>query len=545
MHPRASTRELLGTVSANRELRRVGLAFAGFNAHEWAVWVALLVYAYERGGAAMASLAAVAQLVPAGLFAPFAARFADRGAPARVLFAGYLAQAATLAVTAVALFAGVAPIAVFALAGLAASATTITRPAQAALVPALVRVPEELTAANVVLGWIESVSVFVAPAVAGALLAVSVPATVFAAMGALALVSAALVARVHGPVAAASGAQEHAFAELNAGMRVVAGDPQARLLVGALSMQFVLIGALDVLFVVLAIDVLGLGGSGAGYLNAAFGAGGVLGIALTVRLIGRARLMPALVAASLAWSGALLALGLWQAAGAAFVLLAAAGAARHVLDVAARTLLQRSAPPGVLARVFGVLEMLDAVGLAIGALLVPALVATLGPAAAVAGLAVLPPLLLALAGRRLRDVDRHADVPVVEIALLRSIDIFAPLGAEQVEALARGLTPVTVQDGECVLREGQPGERYYVIASGELEISRAGRAIARRGRGSGVGEISLLARVPCVATVTAVGRARLYAIEPDAFLAAVSGHAGSAAVARRLVRERLQPSAST
>ena len=164
----------------------------------------------------------------------------------------------------------------------------------------------------------------------------------------------------------------------------------------------------------------------------------------------------------------------------------------------------------------------------------------LGPAAAVAGLAVLPPLLLALSWRGLRAVDAQADVPVVQIALLRSNDLFAPLGAAAVEALARGLAPITVQDGECVIREGQPGERYYVIASGELEISRAGRAIARRGRGGGVGEISLLACVPCVATVTAVGRARLYAIEPDTFLAAVSGHASSAAVARRLVRERLQ-----
>jgi MFS family permease len=543
---RVRIRGLLGTASANRDLRRTGLAFACFNAAEWAVWIALLVYAYRQGGAAAASLAAVVQLVPAGLFAPFAARLADRGAPARVLVAGYLAQSLTMAVTALALVGGAPTAVVFTLAGLAASATTITRPAQAALVPALVRSPDELTAANVVLGWMESLSLFGAPAVAGVLLAVSEPAAVFAVMSALTVAAAALVAGVRGgPPAVAGEDRRSAYGDHLAGLRVVVRDPQARLLVGTLSMQFVLIGALDVLFVVLAIDALHLGGSGAGYLNAAFGAGGVIGIVVTVRLVGRARLAPALVAASLGWSLALLVLGLWPTALGAFALLAAAGTAKAVLDVAARTLLQRSAPPGVLARVFGVLETLDAIGLALGAAIAPLLVAALGPGAAVAGLAALPPLVLALTWRRLRAADDHADVPLVEIALLRSHPLFAALEAPALEELARGLEPLAVRAGECVIREGQTGQRYYVVADGELEISRSGVAIDRVGRGDGVGEVSLLAHVPCVATVTALTNTRLYAIGPQTFVEVVTGHATSAGIARRLVSERLQPPART
>ena len=550
MRQRAGIRDVLRAMFANPDLRRTGLAYAGFNAAEWGVWIALLVYAYGHGGATAASVAAVVQLVPAGLFAPFAARFADRGAPARVLAAGYLAQAATMAATAGALLAGAPPAIVFVLAGLAASATTITRPAQAALVPALVRGLDELTSANVVLGWTESVSLLVAPAVAGALLAVSEPAAVFAVMAALVLASAVLVVRVRGPVPAPDGDgdteeegeedRRAALGELLAGLRVVARDPQARLLVGVLAMQFVLIGALDVLFVVLAIEVLDLGGSGAGYLNAAFGAGGVIGIALTIRLIGRARLAPALVTASLGWSLALLVLGLWQTAIGAFALLAAAGAGRIVLDVAARTLLQRSAPAGVLARVFGVLETLDAIGLALGSVLASLLVAALGPGAAVAGLAPLLPVLLVVAGRRLRTLDAHADVPLVEIALLRSHAFFAALRGPVLERLARELTPVTLRAGECVIREGQPGERYYVVGDGRLEVSRGAVPIASVGRGEGVGEISLLAGVPCTATVTALTDVQLYAIEPQPFIDVVSGHAASARVAQRLVRERLQ-----
>lgn len=547
MHRRAGIANVLRLVFGNPDLRRIGLAYAGFNAAEWAVWIAVLVYAYDHGGAQTAAIAAVVQLVPSGLVAPFAARFADRGSPARVLAGGYLAQAATMGLTALALFAGAPLAAVFVLAALAASATTITRPAHAVLVPALVGGLDELTSVNVVLGWIESISLLAAPAIAGVLLAVSVPGTVFAVMAAVALAAAALVARVAGPAKeapGAGGAGDAALADALAGAKTVRDNAQARLLVGILGVQFVVIGALDVLFVVLAIDVLALGDAGAGYLGAAFGAGGVIGIAVTVRLIGRARLAPALVVASLVWSLALLALGLWQATLGAFALLAVAGAGRAVLDIATRTLLQRSAPTHVLAGVFGVLETLDAVGLALGAILAPLLVSVLGPGTAVAGLAVLLPLMLLLVAPRLATLDAHAAVPVIEISLLRSHGLFAALGAPVLERLARELTAITLRPGERIIREGQAGERYYVVADGRLEVTRSGVRVATVGRGDGVGEISLLARVPCTATVTALTGAQLFAIQAQAFIEAVSAHPASAGAAERLVRERLQ-SAST
>ena len=547
MRQRGGIGNVLRLVFGNPQLRRIGLAYAAFSAAEWGVWIALLVYAYDHGGAPAASLAAVVQLIPSGLFAPFAARLADRGAPARVLTGGYLAQAATMSVTAFALFAGASPAVVFALAALAASATTITRPAHAVLVPALVRGLDELTSVNVVLGWIESMSLLAAPAVTGVLLEISVPGAVFAVMAALSVVAASLVARVHGPPAAGGGGEHRdaALGDLLAGLRAVQRDAQARLLVGVLGVQFVLIGALDVLLVVLAIDVLDLGDPGAGYLNAAFGAGGVIGIAVTVRLIGRARLAPALVAASLTWSVALLALGLWQTAIGAFALLCVAGAGRAVLDIATRTLLQRSAPTHVLAGVFGVLETLDAIGLALGAVLAGLLVAALGPGAAIAGLAVLLPLMLAVAGPRLRTVDARADVPVIEISLLRSHPLFAALRAPVLERLGRELTAIVLRPGECIIREGQVGEFYYVVADGRLEVSRAAVPIASVGRGDGVGEISLLRGIPCTATVTALTDVQLFAIKPQPFIDAVSGHPASAGVAERLVRERLQSSPRT
>ncbi|HSL66213.1 MAG TPA: cyclic nucleotide-binding domain-containing protein, partial [Gaiellaceae bacterium] len=477
---------VLRSVFGNADLRRVELAFAGFNAAEWAVWIAMLVYAYEQGGAMEAGLVALAQLAPAALFGPFASVLADRRRPAGVLVAGYVAQATAMGATAGVLVAEGPPLLAYACAAVAATAVTVTRPTQATLVPALARSPEELTAANVVSGWIESLSMLAAPALAGVLLAVASPGAVFAAMAAVAAASALLVVPVHGP--AAAGAAGAPAQEALAGFRLVARDRDARTLVALLGGQFVVIGALDVLFVVLAVDTLALGAPWAGYLNAAFGAGGALGIVATVALVGRRRLAPPLALGLAVWSVAFAALALRATALAAIVLLAAAGAGRSLLDIAGRTLLQRTCRTDVLSRVFGVLEGLSMAGLAAGSLLAPLLVAAGGARGALLVLALLLPLVLVVVGRRLLELDGRADVPVVEIGLLRSLPVFAPLGAPELEAVARRLVAVEAAAGEAVVTQGEAGERFYVVADGSLDVGD----LRTLERGDCFGEIALL-----------------------------------------------------
>jgi MFS family permease len=529
------------SVFANPQLRRIEFAFAGFNAAEWGVWIAMLVYAYRHGGTLAAGLVALAQLAPSGLLAPFTATLADRRPPARVLALGYAAQAATLGATALALALSGPPVLAYALAACATIAVTVTRPTQAVIVPSLVREVDELTAVNVVSGWIESLSVFVAPVVTGALIAVSGPAAVFAVMAAVMAGATVLVADLSGPAPAAE--TESSLSQALSVVREVRRDRAARLLIFLLGAQCVIIGALDVLFVVLAIRVLGLGGAGAGYLNAAFGAGGVIGILVTVRLVGRPALGPPLMAAALVSAVAFLALGLWPTVIGAFALLALAGSARTLLDVALRTLLQRTVSSDVLARVFGLLEVLDSAGLAVGSLLAPALVALLGARSAIAGLAVIFPALLLITGRQLRGIDDHADVPVVEVALLRSLPLFAALGAPMLEGLARGSRMIELAAGACAIREGEIGDCYYAIVDGTLEVTQDSELIRVVGRGEGIGEIALLAGVRRTATVIARTPARLLVIDSERFIEVVTQHPASARLGDELVRERLPASA--
>ena len=303
---------------------------------------------------------------------------------------------------------------------------------------------------------------------------------------------------------------------------------------------------LDVLYVVLAIDTLGMGQGGAGYLNAAFGAGGAFGIAVTASLVGRARLMPAVVTALAVWAVAFAVMTVWSAAAGALLLLAVAGAAGSLFDLAGRTLLQRTAPADVLARVFGILEALIMAGTAAGALLAPVLVHLGGATTAIVGVGAILPLLALLGGKRLLALDASAHVPVVEIGLLRPLRLFAALPPPEIEGLARSLEPVAVPAGAEVTVQGDEGDRYYAIAEGAFEVLVDGVRVNSLARGEGFGEIALLHKVSGTATVRALTPANLYALEMDVFLEVLTGHPATLTTAERVSEEHLsRPDAAT
>lgn len=516
----------LRAVAGNATLLRVVGAYALFIVSEYSVWVAMLVYAYGRGGSVIAGAVALAQLLPAALLAPVFAALAERRSPAVLLAGGYLVQAAAMGGAAAAIAMHV-PAGAYAAAITAATAVTTTRPAQSTLIPGLAATPNQLTAANVIVGWAEAGGLAVAGSLTGVLISSAGIASVFAVCAALTFIAVLFVARIRVPsLAAPEDRAPQLMAGLTASMGLALRQPRLRLLVALLTAQATVIGALDLLFVILAITILGRGQAWAGYLNSAFGLGAILAGLVGVLLVGR-RLGPAILAAALVLSGAIAVLAGGLGAGWTVALLIAAGAGQAVLGVASRSLLQRSVPAELLGRIFGLLEALTMGGLALGAVLVPVLMHLGGSLLALLGVAAVLPAAGIVGGRGLFRLDASASVPVVQIALLRSMPLFGELPAPALEGLAAALMPVEVPAGAVLIRQGVQGDTYYAIAAGDFDVVQDGRVLRRCSRGEGAGEIALLRAVPRTASVVARTDALVYELGRESFLTAVLGHAGT------------------
>ncbi|HEX4254303.1 MAG TPA: MFS transporter [Streptosporangiaceae bacterium] len=535
-------RRAFRSLAGNRALVRVLAAYVMFGLTEAAVWIAMLVYAYGRGGATTAGLVAVAQLVPAAIVAPLAAGLADRRSPVLLLVGGYLAQTVGMAGTALAIWAH-APLAAYGAAVVAATAVVATRPAQSALIPSVATTADQLTAANVVVGWLDAAGLAAAGLLTGVLISLAGVGSVFAVCAGLGLVSVLLTAgltgpALRGPAPAAEPDPDAVTAEVGAGLRLAVSQPRLRLMLALLTADAVVVGALDLLFVILAIAVLKRPPGWTGYLNFGFGVGAVLAATASAVLVGR-RLSRPIMAAALTFSAALAVVAFGPGTAGTVALLAVAGASHALLNVAVRTLLQRSVPPQLIGRIFGVLEGLVMAGLAVGALLVPALAHLGGSRLAVLGVAAVLPLAAVAGGRAVFRLDSGTAVPVVEIALLRSLPLFAELPAPALEGLAAALEPRPLAAGEVLIRQGDPGDAYYAIAAGELDAVQDGRPLGRFGRGEGVGEIALLHAVPRTATVRAATAATVYRLDRDHFLTAVLGHAPTRHQATQIAGTRL------
>jgi MFS family permease len=528
-------------VFRNADLRRLELAWAGSVAGEWSYVVALAVFAYQAGGATAVGLVGVIRFLPSAVAAPFTALLGDRYPRARVMLGTDIVRAVALAVAAAAVFADAPAGAIYGLAGFVSLVSTAFQPAQAALLPSLARRPEELTAANVASSTIESVGSFAGPALGGVLLAVTGTGVVFAATAGTFAWSALLVARIGAgerkerEVAVGGGRARTALA----GFRTIGSEPRLRLLVGLYAAQTLVAGALNVLIVVTALELLDLGESGVGFLNSAVGAGGLAGVVVALALVGRRRLASDFRLGLILWGVPIVLIGVWPEQASVFALLALLGVGNTLVDVAGLTLLQRAVPDEVLARVFGVLESLVVGTIGLGAVAAPLLVAMLGIRGALIATGALLPLLAVLTWRRLARIDTALAVPERQLALLRALPLFAPLPAAAIEHLAASLIPVTAAPGAEIIRQGEGGDRFYVVAEGEVDVAVDGAPGARLGPGDSFGEIALLRDVPRTATVTAAGEASLYALERDEFIAAVTGHPASAAAADAVVATRL------
>jgi MFS family permease len=545
----ASVRESIqafGVVLGNRDLRRLQLANVGALVGAWAYILALAVYAYREDGAYAVGLLATARWVAGGLAAPLGGVIGDRYPRIRVMVASDLARALIIGVMALIAAADGPPFAVYALAVLATLAAQPFSPAEAALLPQLARSPTELTAANAMTSAVENIASFFGPALGGVLVAVANTEVAFAISAGLHVWSAVVVAAIRHREEGereADSEEGGGLGEVLAGFRTIVRAPSVRLVVVLVVAQTVIDGALDVLIVLLALELLDVGAAGLGFLNSAAGVGGI-GAALAVAgFATRGRLASGLGVGIVLWGLPLALIGVWPEQAFALVLFAVVGAGGTLVGVTSDTLLQRAAPPDVLGRVFGAVNGVSLLALALGSLGAPLLADAIGVQGALVVAGALLPVLALLTWRRLVAIDAEAEAPEEELDLLRQSPIFSPLTPPTLEALAARLEHRRLGSGDVVFAQGAAGDEYYLIEDGRVRVEIDGEQVAELGPGEGFGEIALLRDVPRTATVTALTDLTVHALERDAFLGAVTGHAQSTAAAEGLIAARLSPAA--
>jgi CRP-like cAMP-binding protein len=180
---------------------------------------------------------------------------------------------------------------------------------------------------------------------------------------------------------------------------------------------------------------------------------------------------------------------------------------------------------------------------AVGSIVAPAVVTAIGPRSAFLLVGSILPLLMLITYRRLVEIDR-AVAPSAERDLVDRVPMFAPLSLATKERVASSLIPISVSAGELVIRAGDQGDRFYIVADGELDIDAGGRHSTAR-EADYFGEIALLRNVPRTATVKAVVDSQLFALQRDDFLGAVTGHRAAQAAGDAVADARLAGSTLT
>ena len=502
---------------------------------DWLYLVAIMIVIYaESQSPVLLGVIAGARILPYVVLSIPAGIVADRFPRRYVLLVTDVARGLLMLVLAAAVLLGWPVWWLIGLSVLATVFSTFFGPAIAALIPELVE-EDDLGPANSAWATLDNVAFIIGPALGGLLIAVGGLALAFL----LNAVSFAIVAVVLWtlPSRASSTMESEAAAESDAQNVEAAGPPAgwsalARRLAGPMLLDAVTSfagGGVTVLLVILAIDVLGAGEAGVGYLNAATGVGGVLVGFLAGGIVGQRLGIPLLggglaAAAGFAWLA--VAGDVWVAMAAAAI----AVGALLLLDIVNTTLVQRLLPNEMHGRAMGLIGTSGALTYAAGSFAYPILGTELGvgPVLVTSGIVTLAgaALALAMAGRA------AGPAPLSDDAR-RLVDLphFAGLPAARLEAAARGAELLTVTAGTPVVREGDPPDRFYLILGGRFAVTQrdasgADRPLRDLGPDEVFGELGLLRRTPRTATVTASTDGRLLTLDGGTFLALVGAGPG-------------------
>ncbi len=533
-------------LARSRPIRLLLLAWGITYAGDLAAFTVASVYLYRVGSAGYVGLLWLEYALFAALIVPLISSWSDRVPRERLLTATLIPRALLLGAAGVAMSGHGQAMLVAVLVALDGGLCSVFRPVQAALLPWLARTPDELTSANTAASVMQAVAMLVGPTIAAGLLSVGTPQSAMFATCGLVAAGAVLLAAVR-PLAAQVPARtakilKQLRLDMAAGFTAFIRQRGALALVVPAAAQTFARGVLNVLTVVIALDLFGLGQAGVGLLGAALGAGGILGTPLAVALVRGKRVARCFAAGVAGWGVPMILLAFMHARYWPYLLFGAVGVANLVDDVAVYSALQRVIPPRLMGRALGARRAVLLLSAGLGSAVAPSLIHAFGARATMAGVGLL--LIATAAGYvpSLKAIDSRLSAPGPEVALLRRVSFFGPLPFATVEHLASVLRPATYESGDVIIREGDLGESFYLIAEGQARAGSGGRQLSEMGTGDSFGEIALLRQIPRTATVTAISRLQVWILDREEFLAAVTGSPESVESADAVVSARLQVS---
>lgn len=493
---------------------------------DWLYLVAVLVVVYsESNSPVLLGIIGAARILPYVLLSVPAGIVADRFDRRMVLLVTDVARGVLMVALAASVALGASTLVIIALSILAACFSTFFGPAIASLLPTLVS-EDDLGPANSAWATLDNVAFIIGPAIAGILLAVGGLEVAFLLNAVSFAVVAVILWRLKVPERAVPAETREGEEEQPVGWRDLA-RPMAGPFILDAATSFVG-GGLGVLTVVIAIDVLGAGEAGTGWLQAATGVGGVVAGVAGGALLARRLSVPLLIGgvvggigfAWLALSGSLV---------TAMLAIGIAVAGLLLLDIVNTTLIQRMVPDALRGRAMGILQTSSAITYSLGSLLIPLLADAIGIATVLVASGVLTLLGVVVA----LVLSRTAGEPEpVDAVRLRALDqpLFAGMPAARLESAARRLVAVPVTAGEVIVRQGDDADRFYVIDAGSFRVTQAvegdEKVLRDLGPGEVFGEIGLLRSSPRTATVTATSDGVLYALDAAGFSELVSSGPG-------------------
>ncbi|MGE3590620.1 MAG: cyclic nucleotide-binding domain-containing protein, partial [Ilumatobacteraceae bacterium] len=509
----------------DRWLRRLVVAHGCSAVSEWAVTVGLLVYAFEWGGSTAVGAVSIVVLLLPLVCTPLVGSAIGRCRPQVVRTVGFAMQAVANAGAAVGAMADLPAPWVAALVVVALVGAATVPPTSAALMPLIACSADDLISVNLWVSHCDSASALVGSLIAGVVLAVAEPGALFAACALAAVV--ALVVTVWRPAPMAIrgrplivGGRGHS---IRRALRELRARPWSRGVVMISSARNVVVGAFDVVLVVLALEVLDLGEGGPGFLSALVGVGALCSTFVVAAVVRRSRLRGALMVAVAVAALLAVLLSVWTDDVVVVVVLPLIGLAIACMDALSRTLLQRSSDPRQLGSLFAAFGFVAGFGQLLGSVVAQIAIVLDGARLALAAIGVVLVILAAASVRSLRSADAHTDLPVSEMAVLAGVPMLSRLPAVDLEQVARLAVRQRVDAGATVLVEGEPGVDCVVVVDGTFDVTMKGVHQREARRGDAVGELGLLSNVGQTSTATARTPGTVLRIGRDPFLVALTG----------------------